>query len=418
MTFCNLNPLNYLKYGYVVDLLKEKLMIYLTESERNSSSATHLICDKTMNMFVKTSLIYIDGLAGLSLRPYMFNLDDLLLTCNFNGRKCAAIDFKLTFSGIYGNCYTFNAGHLDNETITPVKYSVRPGESNGLQLELFIGSSEHLPCWANTNGAFVAIHNKSSYPLFFEEGLKLQTGKESNLVVERSFINKMSLPYGNCVQDTMSNSSFDSVFYKLMIAEFGIYMQKYCIIFCANEMLFQKNVSVCLQVNNMTADELKSCLEVMTNYEPFYSSCLDYCPLECSMVRLQVAPNFADYPSQAYAEAMKKNLKNFTRRFFNDSFTSETSVNLSYAKIKDSVLSLNVYYDSLVYTQIDEVPSTTMGEVLSQIGGQWGLFLGISILSFLETFEMIYELIYIYVDNNKQSRVRFSESLTEKVTRV
>ena len=49
---------------------------------------------------------------------------------------------------------------------------------------------------------------------------------------------------------------------------------------------------------------------------------------------------------------------------------------------------VNIYYDSMTYVSIDEQPSLTFDILLANIGGNFGLFTGMSILSFVEFIEI------------------------------
>jgi hypothetical protein len=66
--------------------------------------------------------------------------------------------------------------------------------------------------------------------------------------------------------------------------------------------------------------------------------------------------------------------KNFTKTFF----------------------SINVYFSDLKYTLITQQPKYEIFDLISNVGGILGLFLGISFISFLEIFEVFAEFIYVY----------------------
>ena len=57
-----------------------------------------------------------------------------------------------------------------------------------------------------------------------------------------------------------------------------------------------------------------------------------------------------------------------------------------------------VYYDDLKYTLITQQPKTLLVDLVPNIGGILGLFVGTSFLSFVEIIELIIELIYILVE--------------------
>jgi hypothetical protein len=60
----------------------------------------------------------------------------------------------------------------------------------------------------------------------------------------------------------------------------------------------------------------------------------------------------------------------------------------------DGSLSVNIFYSSLSYTNIQEKPSVTGVTLMPDLGGRLGLFLGISFLSLAEVFEVLYEILY------------------------
>ena len=62
---------------------------------------------------------------------------------------------------------------------------------------------------------------------------------------------------------------------------------------------------------------------------------------------------------------------------------------------------LNVYYNDLQYTHISQLIKTDIWDLISNIGGNLGLFIGFSFLTFSELFELIFEVIIILF--NKQS---------------
>ena len=74
-------------------------------------------------------------------------------------------------------------------------------------------------------------------------------------------------------------------------------------------------------------------------------------------------------------------------------------------RLLDGALSFNVYYDALEYTLISEKPQTLLVDLVSNIGGLLGIFIGISFLSILEIFEFLFELIYSQFSDEKLKNV-------------
>jgi hypothetical protein len=77
-----------------------------------------------------------------------------------------------------------------------------------------------------------------------------------------------------------------------------------------------------------------------------------------------------------------------TNPIITSKFQNET---LTFDLVSKSVLSLNVYYDKLLFTQISKDAKIEIVDLVSGIGGLLGLFLGMSFLSFAEIIEIIIE---------------------------
>ena len=66
---------------------------------------------------------------------------------------------------------------------------------------------------------------------------------------------------------------------------------------------------------------------------------------------------------------------------------------LSIDQARASMLKLNIYLNDIGYTSVVESPLHTTSSLLSNIGGELGLFVGISMLSLVEIFELAYLVI-------------------------
>ena len=62
-------------------------------------------------------------------------------------------------------------------------------------------------------------------------------------------------------------------------------------------------------------------------------------------------------------------------------------------EIPKNFVELSVQCESLLIEHYNQAPSLSKGEVLSNIGGQTGLWIGISFLSLMELVELVYRLI-------------------------
>ena len=77
---------------------------------------------------------------------------------------------------------------------------------------------------------------------------------------------------------------------------------------------------------------------------------------------------------------------------------NDLKINIStYGLFKECYLALNIYYPSTQFTKITISPKTSLIDLISNVGGSIGIFLGFSIFSFVEMVEILFLVIYIYL---------------------
>jgi hypothetical protein len=113
------------------------------------------------------------------------------------------------------------------------------------------------------------------------------------------------------------------------------------------------------------------------------------CPLECESEFYTLTTSSLDYPTKIYAD-MLSSQGAVLRRFNNKKPT--------YQQIKQSIASININYNQLCYTQIKEAQKITAIDLATNIGGTIGLFLGLSLLSFIEILELLIEIIFVFFE--------------------
>jgi hypothetical protein len=74
--------------------------------------------------------------------------------------------------------------------------------------------------------------------------------------------------------------------------------------------------------------------------------------------------------------------------------------NKSIEQYRDFVF-LNVYFANLKYTKIEQTPKTSIIELISNLGGALGIFLGFSVFSLIEFVEVIAQVIIVLVKSKK-----------------
>jgi len=228
------------------------------------------------------------------------------------------------------------------------------------------------------DGVRVIIHNQTSDPEYYlgdsNNGFNLAPGLVYEISVKRIFTYKLGQPYNNCLKDVKSIDSFDSDLYRFMINSTNYsYRQKDCLKYCMTTLLYKA-----LNITEYKLDRWENIIgkhpeylsKTLEIYQDLirkglneYDVCKD-CPVECDSVNYETLNSFTKFIQQ----------------------TEKTDKNVIY---------FTVYYENLDYTVIDQVAKMTELDLISNIGGNLGLFIGISFLSFAELIELLIEIIYI-----------------------
>lgn len=142
------------------------------------------------------------------------------------------------------------------------------------------------------------------------------------------------------------------------------------------------DASLCNPTNSCYFDATVNISTTTSIWDEFCSNCTQ----ECSTVNFVVTPSSVSAPSIPYAYMTK-------------SFVESVSVPLPsnwttnwLAEIQNNYISLEVVCESTQVSNYTQEASVSAVSVLSDVGGQSGLWIGISFLSIMEFVEMVYRL--------------------------
>lgn len=140
VTVCNYCPFRY-------DLFMDDYSNYTKEimhrNDTNGSETLSEIERKYMRNF-----IYERINKNVSINHYFFQLEDMLLSCKFNGIQCDKNDFATFIDSRYGRCYSFNVPPISNPNKTIYKLSEN-GSWGFLEMEFYIHSHQYVPYWSS-----------------------------------------------------------------------------------------------------------------------------------------------------------------------------------------------------------------------------------------------------------------------------
>jgi hypothetical protein len=255
-----------------------------------------------------------------------------------------------------------------------VSYKFKPrnlsltGASHGLKININTSTINET---TNTKylGLRIIVHSHNNDPEFYSGGsdknIDIPTGFFSNIVIRRTFAEKLGQPYNDCLKDVKSLESFNSDLYRYILqsTEFA-YCQKDCLQLCLGREYYKflnvtKKIDYFLnslrEMNNMLSNEFFKIYDALIS-----NVCLPLCPLECDSMNYD----------------MSLSMMKFTNN-------------------NENLIGFNAYYYDSTLTFISELEKFNFLDLISSIGGNLGLFIGVSFLSFAEFIEYLVEIYFI-----------------------
>ena len=240
-----------------------------------------------------------------------------------------------------------------------------------------INTSKELAVW---------IHNSSAPPKrefmnnYYGENNFASAGSFSHFIVEKQIDTKLDEPYNSCLKD-IDSFKLNKTLVNYIKTKKEIYNQVYCLKICFDLDYIANNPCNC--INGTLGNVWQTCFvsnsdqkskECTMNYKKSFftkkvlTKCSDYCPLECDTISYKVSVNsFVDKANQT---------------------------------------TIYVYYKDLKFISISQEASMVMSDLVSNIGGILGLFIGISFLSFIEIFEVITEVFFVLFSDNNKNKIK------------
>lgn len=114
-----------------------------------------------------------------------------------------------------------------------------------------------------------------------------------------------------------------------------------------------------------------------------------HCPLDCDLATYEHSYSFAHFPTANWYEDRRVYDRAYLERLFPGNGLP------SYESIESSFVAVYVVFSGIVVEEITEKPTIEFVDLLSNIGGNLGLFIGPSVLTFTELFDILFMWIAI-----------------------
>lgn len=272
----------------------------------------------------------------------------LLRNCTYEGKKCGVEDFQ-PISTIAGRCYTFNRPTSDN----PGRKARGTGVRRGLQLQL--SPEDQLFSLGGDHGFRIVIHNPDELPRPESEGIAVGLGSTVYIGMrEVDSVDKTKFSSGH---DCRTNATVNQ---DLRFPDYTTYSQPSCLNECAYKFIADQ----CGCIERRFYTPLES-----SRYNQFRECrAPDLC---CEVLNFESAGESCDCPPRCTT---------VERRLTISSSTTDSSI---------QQVGVNVFYESLILETRETTDSYTPWGLISDIGGNTGLFLGFTLLSGVELLMLV-----------------------------
>ncbi|XP_066564413.1 acid-sensing ion channel 1B isoform X3 [Amia ocellicauda] len=378
----------YLQYAHVttLDELDTSIMTFPAITFCNYNTLRRSQLSYNDLLFMAPLLGYEESMApGITLAPEpdrqgagfsiaeVFNrtryrIEDMLLECKYRGKDCGSENFREIFTR-YGKCYTFNSGQDGR----PLLVTMKGGTGNGLEIMLDIQQDEYLPVWGETDetsfeaGIKVQIHSQDEPPFIDQLGFGVAPGFQTFVSCQEQRLVYLPPPWGDCKATPMDSDFFDT------------YSITACRIDCETRYLVEncncRMVHMPGDAPYCTPEQYKECADPALDFLVEKDNNYCVCETPCNMTRYGKELSFVKIPSKASAKYLAKKF------------------NKSEQYIAENILVLDIFFEALNYETIEQKKAYEVAGLLGDIGGQMGLFIGASILTILELFDYLYEVI-------------------------
>ena len=274
------------------------------------------------------------------------DLSILLRNCSYEGKKCSVEDFE-PISTVAGRCYTFNKPTPNK----PVHMARGTGVRRGLQLQL---SPEYqLFSLERDHGFRVVVHNPDELPQPESEGIAV--GLSSTVYIGMRQVDSVDKTLFSSGHDCRTDMTVNQ---DLIFPNYMTYSQSSCLNECAYK--FVADQCGCIEPRIYTP--------ISTSRYNQFRECTapDLC---CEVQYFETVGENCDCPPRCT--------------------TVERTLMTSSSTNAEGLVGVNVFYESLILETRETTDSYTAWGLISDIGGNTGLFLGFTLLSGVELLLLV-----------------------------
>ncbi|CAD5209622.1 unnamed protein product [Bursaphelenchus okinawaensis] len=295
----------------------------------------------------------------------------MVVSCQYNLEDCnltETVDFYDPYNGL---CHMINPNMTWN--------SSRAGPYNGMRIALRSPSDTYLP-WESTAAIIFFIHGTNETPFQDAFGYFAEIGRCNSVGMTYMKRQKLPEPYNDCSDDGDGAPNYYSNGYEIeacirsclqnnIIDKCGCYDPQYN---------YPSNVTVpsCYNMGDINAamDCADAIINVVDQNSVSNNSACN-CPYGCDLSYYKIGMSQTNWPASTYTPSECTSPSAYW-----------TTVAECIQWYKDNTAMLEIYYEQPSYQSNVETSAYTVINMVADIGGQLGLWLGMSVISIVEMF--------------------------------
>uniref|UniRef100_A0A914E7K2 Uncharacterized protein n=1 Tax=Acrobeloides nanus TaxID=290746 RepID=A0A914E7K2_9BILA len=332
-----------------------------------------------------------------------FGCEELLKICSFGGREFDCCAYARPLLTDMGKCYRLE---LFKSNTTWLQRQAQAGVNNGIQIiadfhkeeaieefkdfKFNFDASSNVPMFANEyeDGFRYYIHNHEDVPYLSTEGISASPGVRVYSAMSSARYTLLSTDnWGNC------SDNWPKDFHKNVQ-----YSATKCKALCRAQ-FFNSQCGCSPMVYNIegaypvcTASDLYSCLrnKLLKNAADKDSALLIIpkciqCKVECDRWEYVTYNSYSIGYSKGALNWFKHQNPNWTDEYVTSNFVT-----------------IDIFFRDVSYTEYQQIQSTNLVTTLSNIGGNMGMWLGMSILSVIEVLIYFYKSSWIFISKKRR----------------
>jgi acid-sensing ion channel 2 len=355
--------------------------------------------------------------------------ENLILSCTFDTQPCNETNFMYYPTPNFFNCYTFQ---------TLQDWGRTTGPNAGLSMVLYLEAYDKglaidatyftLSNIGNAAGVRVNIHAPNTRPSPIDQGFDIPPGFSANIGLNVNQYKRLGPPWGECIEDVVKEDknledryvygphdcvqSCQQVYImdqcncissSLPLPNFNSSNLTYCGTWNVTTMLdldkyldtiMCESKEMSFFMENMT--DLCDCYPACENIEHTMDVSYSFWPNQYSQPNF-FKVNVLDHPDSTELRAYQHLAKyNSTELVESDLITS-------------NFVRINVFRKTMMVKQHDEKPAYDIPQLASDLGGTFGLWIGMSLISWCEVIELMIK-VFISVCHSARKNLIIGES--------